>query len=588
MLRQGKYLFVLFLFFSLKASCQVINSITVQGNHDAGNNDIVSWSGTQEDTKIYKGIIDSVKYRLASHLADIGYLHSSFAGTKLIPVDSNSVSLVINVDQGTPTYVRKLSISGLDSVQHAEIYPFFEFLISRIFNKSALENDIAQSLTYFEDNGYPFAKIKINSIYFYGDSLSGNYNADIYLNCNPGILSRIDHFEITGNSKTKDDVILRELRITKGEKYSQKTIDEIPKRLNRLAFFDPVQAPDFFLNSKNEGILRIKVKEKQTNNFDGIIGYIPSAGQNQPGYLTGLVNISLRNLFGTGRAAAINWQQYDRYSQNLELKYLEPWIFGYPFNLQGSLFQRKQDTSYVQRALQGSVEYLATETISASLSLSAESVIPTESSTSVFTVFHSNSVTTGLNLKIDTRDDPYAPTEGILFLNSYSYSRKIITGPQKFLTAGIQTNISLQRILLDISAFYQVFSRQIVALALHGRELRGSSFFEVSDLFRLGGANSLRGYREDQFLGNRIFWTNFEYRLLLTRRTFGFLFLDTGYFLRNAEPELNVEKSEGFKIGYGIGLNLETGLGVLRVSFALAKGDTFSDAKIHFGIVNEF
>lgn len=588
MLHPGKFVVFLFLFFSIKVSCQEVHSVTVQGNHDASDDDIISWSGASEGVKIYKGIIDSIKYRLAAHFADIGYLNSSFEGTRIMPLDSASVDIVINVNQGVPTFVKKLKLSGLDSTQYSQVFPFFEFLINRIYNKSSLEDYIGQSLIYFEDNGYPFAKIKINSIYFYHDSLSGNYNADIYLDCIPGILSKIDNFEIVGNSKTKDDVILRELRIRKGERYSQKIIDEIPKRLNRLAFFDPVQAPEFFLNSKNEGILRIKVKEKQTNNFDGIIGYIPSAGQNRPGYLTGLVNISLRNIFGTGRAAAINWQQYNRYSQDLQLKYLEPWIFGYPFNVEGSISQRKQDTSYVQRTLGASVEYLATESISASLSLTAESVIPTENSTSVFTVFHSSSTTTGLNLKIDTRDDPYAPTEGILFLNTYSYSQKKITGPEKFLNPSIHKSITLQRIMLDISAFYQIFNRQVIAMAFHGRELRGSSFFETSDLFRLGGANSLRGYREDQFLGNRIFWTNSEYRVLLTRRTFGFLFFDTGYFLRNAEPLLNVEKSEGFKIGYGIGLNLETSLGVLRVSFALAKGDTFSDAKIHFGIVNEF
>jgi len=51
---------------------------------------------------------------------------------------------------------------------------------------------------------------------------------------------------------------------------------------------------------------------------------------------------------------------------------------------------------------------------------------------------------------------------------------------------------------------------------------------------------------------------------------------------------LDIQKTEGFRIGYGVGFNLETSLGILRVSFALAKGEPFSEAKIHFGIVNEF
>ncbi len=66
------------------------------------------------------------------------------------------------------------------------------------------------------------------------------------------------------------------------------------------------------------------------------------------------------------------------------------------------------------------------------------------------------------------------------------------------------------------------------------------------------------------------------------------MFFDTGYYLRNEELERNIERTEGFKIGYGLGINLETGIGVLGVNFGIAEGDSFSDGKIHFGILNEF
>ena len=145
----------------------------------------------------------------------------------------------------------------------------------------------------------------------------------------------------------------------------------------------------------------------------------------------------------------------------------------------------------------------------------------------------------------------------------------------------------MQRILIGLDFFYSIFSRQVVALKLNGRELQGS-FFEISDLFKLGGTNSLRGYREDQFLGSRVFWSNLEYRLLLARRTYTYLFFDTGYYLVKEDAARKVSKQEAFNIGYGLGLNIETSLGVIGVSFALAKGDSFTDGKIHFGLVSEF
>ena len=219
--------------------------------------------------------------------------------------------------------------------------------------------------------------------------------------------------------------------------------------------------------------------------------------------------------------------------------------------------------------------------------LATESVVPTERTIPVFTVFNSSYLTTGLNLKIDTRDDPYSPTLGVLFLNSYLYSQKSIDGPAQYITQSLRTKVDLQRFSVSFYTYYQIFDRQILAIGINGRELRGPAF-ENSDLFRLGGTNSLRGYREEQFLGSRIFWSNLEYRFLFTKRTFGFVFFDTGYYLRPAEINKNIPKTEEFLYGYGVGLNLETGIGVLGVSYALGKGDTFSDGKIHFGIINEF
>jgi outer membrane protein insertion porin family len=457
----------------------------------------------------------------------------------------------------------------------------------QVFNKFDLEDQITEALISLENNGYPFSKIFISSVSFYKDSVSDSRLAMVQLKFETGNQNTIDRIEVTGNSKTKDYVIIRELRINQGEIYSQQMIEELPRRLNRLRFFEPVNTPSFYLNSKDEGILQIGIKEKETNYFDGIVGYIPGTAAGEKGYLTGLVNVSLRNLFGTGRAAAIRWQQYDRLSQEMELRYLEPWIFSFPVNVTGGFFQRKQDSSYVQRRFDGSVEYLATEDISAAVFIQSESVIPSETLGSTFRVYNSTAVTTGINLKLDTRDDPLAPTEGLLFQTLYSFSRKRIKGPAEFILPGMETNINLQRITLDFSYFYNPFSSHVLAWAAHARELRGS-FFEESDLFRLGGTQSLRGYRENQFLGNRILWTNFEYRLLITRRTYAFLFFDTGYYLRNEDPERNIPQAEDLKLGYGAGLNLETGLGVLIVSYALGEGDSFSEGKIHFGIVNEF
>jgi outer membrane protein insertion porin family len=564
---------------------QVISKIELSRISKFKESDYLTWAKLSSGMGYSAGIEDSVKLRIITALKERGYFHPLFNLLKFEMTDTVKGILKINLTEGLRTTIRKIYFtkSFKDSLQVVNIISSLE---NSVFSKANVESVFGEVMDYYEDRGYPFVSIKIESFEMIDDS-SHNHFSDIYLSIDEGVKSAINKIEIAGNTKTKDYVIFRELQISKDEVYSQKKIDDISSILNRLRFFEPVETPSYYFNTKDEGILKITVKEKQTNFFDGIVGYVPAATNKQSGYFTGFVNINLRNLFGTGRTALFSWQQETRFTQDLELRYLEPWLFGYPFNFEVGLVQRKQDSTYVQRTFDAKLEYLATQEISTSLLLSSMATIPTILISNLFTVFNSSELTYGVNLKIDTRDDYYAPTEGVLLNNSYKYSSKKITGPANFITADTKTDISLQRLEFDLSIFKQIMSRQIAALGIHARELRGSEF-EVSDLYFLGGTNSLRGYREKQFQGNRIAWSNLEYRYLLSKRTYALIFFDTGYYLSNADAALNTPQLSGFLTGYGFGLNLETSLGILGVSFGLGKGDSFSQGKIHFGITNEF
>lgn len=578
-------LLLFFLLLAVQIHSQIIEKINLNSNTDFKRSDYISWAKISEGS----GLIpkDTILKNISLGLLEQGYYHPVLKISVEPAQDTGKVIVNLNITEGYPTRINSLVLKGPDSSNLNRFSNKLNFLKGEILNRKELEENIISILDHYENSGYPFSGVKISSIFFFGDSINQLPLADVYLDVDTGKTSRIDKIEIRGNTKTKDYVILRDLRIGLGESYSQKTIDAIPGQLNRLRFFEPVTAPSFYFNSKNEGILLIDVKEKQTNNFDGLIGYVPGNQQDEKGYITGLVNVSLRNLFGTGRAAAFRWQRLDRLSQELDIKYLEPWIAGYPFNINLGLFQLKQDSSYVQRKLEGAVEFLATENISASFLVSSESVIPTENENSVFTVYNSTILNTGFNLKIDSRDDFYSPTEGIYFLNSYTFSRKKINGPLQYISALSDRKFNYQKIAVDFVVFRKLFTRTVAALGFHGRELRGS-MMEISDLFRLGGTNSLRGYRENQFTGNRILWSSFEYRLLMGSRTYAFAFFDLGYYLRDEDLSRSIPEAKGVKYGWGLGLNLETGLGVLSVSYAIGKEDSFSNGKIHFGLINEF
>jgi outer membrane protein insertion porin family len=291
----------------------------------------------------------------------------------------------------------------------------------------------------------------------------------------------------------------------------------------------------------------------------------------------------MRNLFGTARKLRLRWLKEDRLSQELSLGYSEPWIAGYPVNATVEFDQRRQDTTYVRQAFRLRSDLMVSEAIAVGLVFSSESVIPSRDQAALFAP-RSSTLTVGADLVHDTRDDLYSPASGARYQADYHYGRKTVSAPS---SVSPQEDATVQRWGLNCDLFFTLFSRQVIALGIHARRVE-SDRLDDSELYRLGGAQSLRGFREGQFLGSRIAWTAAEYRLLLARRSFLFGFFDTGYYFRPSTTGGLVPSSEAFQYGYGFGLRFDTPLGNMGVSFALGKGDSFANGKVHVGIVNEF
>ena len=486
----------------------------------------------------------------------------------LYSTDSNDLDVRINIFEGDQARIDSIAFLGNINFTNQEILQHLDTQSSDVFVPSVLENDINTLLSFYEQRGYPFAKIEVSNISNIKNETT-KLRIDILID--EGQLVTIDEIRIAGNKLTKEGVIVRETRLKMHESYNQEKIDKIPSHLNRLNIFSNVEQPELYTSSTGGGLL-IKIEEGNTNTFDGIIGYAPGKTTGANGIVTGMVNISMRNLFGTARKLNIRWLRDELQSQEVGLQYVEPWVFDYPVNLSGSFNQRKQDTIYVRRAYEVKADLLLTESLTLGGLFNQENVIPSSSTNAVL---RSRTITTGLEIYYDTRNDFLSPTNGIDYRSGYQI------GSKKF----SNQDVTVQRVYLDADFFATTFQRQVVMLGLHGRSL-SSSKIELSDLYRFGGTNTLRGYRENQFLGSRIAWTNSEYRFLLARRSFFFGFFDTGYYFLPGDEKQNTSSSQKIKYGYGVGMRLETVLGNIGVSFAFGEGDSFLQGKIHIGLIN--
>ena len=492
--------------------------------------------------------------------------------------DSSEITLTLHLAEGPLLRAGRVRLSGCVAVNAATLLAAYDVADGSIFSAQSIEAGVERILAVYDRSGYPFAAVIVDSLHVRLDD--DETLMDVALLVREGDQCALAEISVEGNTQTNPEVIVREMRIGVDEPYNVDKINDIRRRVERLNFFSSVAEPELYVRSGRCGLL-LRVVEGNTNTFDGVIGYQPPPTPGEDGYLTGLVRLSFRNIFGTGRRLDTRWERATRQVSEWELRYLEPWVFGLPLNLQGGFFQRQQDSAYVRRAFDARATYLATSSLQIAASIQTTQVIPASSATATG-LQQSSTLLAGLELVIDTRDNIYHPRSGIHLRNSYAGGSKSFTdvnGP-----GGSQF---VSHIEIDASYYQETFSRFIAAIALHGRELR-SDRPDIADLYRLGGANTLRGYREEQFGGSRIAWINLEYRYSLGRKTFAFVFFDAGYVFLAADERIDQSEFTAYRNGYGVGARIETGLGVLGISYALGQGDTFTNGKIHFGLINEF
>jgi outer membrane protein insertion porin family len=108
--------------------------------------------------------------------------------------------------------------------------------------------------------------------------------------------------------------------------------------------------------------------------------------------------------------------------------------------------------------------------------------------------------------------------------------------------------------------------------------------------YYLGGTNTLRGYNEEQFHGERVWWLRSELRYRLAASSRAYVFGDVGgYRFHVSAAGAPVRTAEDVLLGAGVGAALATrGSGAVRFELALGRGDGFSDAKVHVGLEQEF
>ncbi|MBN1560092.1 BamA/TamA family outer membrane protein [candidate division KSB1 bacterium] len=505
--------------------------------------------------------------------------------TYSISPDSSAATVRFYIREGEHVNTGELTLAGLDSNEAENIKRSLYTKTGRPFDRDKLERDLDESITNLEKQGFPFAKYDLQSLRLDSSLKADQLSFTFKVSKGPRLV--IQEIQIAGNEVTKDKVIRREIRIKEGELYDYKKVAKIPTKLMKLGYFRRVHEPAVYIAEGDAGGLLITVEEGNTSSFDGVVGYTPGTDE-EKGYFTGLINVNLGNLFGTGRVFSAHWQKRDKTSQDMMFHYREPWVAGLPVHLGGGFNQLIQDSTYIQRDYGMDVSVPLVENFSVIADIKKMSILPDSLGSHMLGIPKSETVSASIGIQYDSRDDALNPQSGIYYFTSIETGAKKNLGPDEIIdTYKLDRQVDNKRFVIDIDFYIPTFRRQVVALALHGRQITSTEqHIPLTDQYRLGGTRSLRGYREDQFRGSGIAWTNMEYRYILGPRSRAFVFCDVGYYY--AANSRGVV--EDLKIGYGFGVRLETGLGIMGIDYGLAYGEKqgLMSGLLHVGLVNEF
>lgn len=407
----------------------------------------------------------------------------------------------------------------------------------------------------------------------------------------------IEDIKLVGNEKTKDHVVLRELRFRKGHPFNKFLASRSMERLYNLGFFEDVNMKLLPGESSSHSVIvEIDMIEQKTGIVTVGAGYSNSDG------IVGMVEVGDSNFRGTGDKVNVHWEfGGSGRGKNYQFSYTRPWINDKGDSLGFSLYNRiyqyddfdatgntvaeyqkrkkgwnltwgrvsdEYRTNYLN--FESTKEALNSEINPGPVMENIDKETQKKWATAIVNNFgRTNSMT--FTHVYDSRDNYFNATKGKRFSCSLQWGGH-----------GLGGDFDFYKFTAEGRFYKQLGNGHVLALRLMGGYISGH--ISYSDLFSLGGANNLRGYEDDQFKGDKMYAATLEYRLPIAKKVQGVLFTDVGSTWgidRGQIPWYKDDRSIHFSAG--VGLRLQTPIGPVRLDYGYGK-----KGKFHFSFGTQF
>ena len=469
--------------------------------------------------------------------------------------------------------LKGVNITG-NTVESSDMLNSFVTLkTGEILNSRELNKAVTAIQEQYRRDGYILAKITDMNI---------DKNGILNLKVNEGIL---EGYKVKGNTKTKERVILREMRQKPGEPFNSKLARRSMQRVYNLGFFEDVNIKMNPGVDPNAVVMELDVTEKRTGSFGIGAGYSSEDG------VIGMVSIGDTNFRGTGDAISLTYETSgdDTDAHGYTFSYRRPWLDSKEtvgtFRIYNRTYEYDDyDTSgdlketYMRKYSGGeivfgrpvseySTNYVTLRNRKDSYVRHVDDGNMGDRSTDAYKQWRDDNFGTTRSVTFehvtDTRDNVYNPMSG---------SRLSLSGE----FAGFGGDFDFQKYTVDGQRYIRAGRSQV--WALRARYGIGNGDISEFNQYRIGGQGSLRGYREDQFRGDREFLGTLEYRFPIIKKVQGALFTDWGGAWDSGLTPDNMHGS------VGVGIALTTPIGPLRFDYGW--GD--DGGRVHFSVGSTF
>lgn len=425
--------------------------------------------------------------------------------------------------------------------------------------------------------GYMLSEFKVDEILLNREECSVALRATVL--AGEKVVVRGVRFE--GLHRNDPDYLRRVSGISGGETITPGLFERGRRNLTNSGLFDSVSDGEIIFFDSEPYVLYI-VDEQQLNFFDGLIGYVPDAAGS--GNIAGYGDILLRNTVAEGNILDLRYEQLQPLVSKLNVRAGQNFIGGFPLRLGVALQFTQQDSSYLVRNIELNSGYRILPGFEITGHIRAErSTVAEELMGSATAALNSRASFYGLGFNIRNTNRFRVPTSGYDGRLMFERGRRFINDER--VVDGDRVSFTQTILRGDLRGYIPLGERPVLALRIQGMLLESSEFL-ITDLFRFGGAESLRGFREDQFRASAVAWGELEGRYMLDRSSYLFLFGAYGIYNR---PQLINEETNQLAMvenltSLGFGLAFQSPLGIIKFSYAISPDEDLANGKVHVGI----